>query len=587
MAGAPFPSAQFEVQPSMANSTVGELGKQEILDCMHGLKGPVAKAEAERLADQLGLSISRVYAIAREVRPERKRRADHGKRRADLMNDPALKYAASLVVEYHIDPADAIMVARERGFEIPVSLATFQRYLREHGLDGKTRRRNITPYRSWEASAPGEIFQFDISGTKERWFDLTTRRIISINDLEVSKNHPNAKPNRVRIWRFSLLDDFSRYGFVQYHACHKPSSSHVVNFLLDAYNELGVPLKLYTDNDAIIKFGRNQRATEILSRVLADKGGYEKIHHLPGNARATGKVENSHKRVEQNEKLLGLFLAEGRELTMEVFNHFAQQQCAEYNHRVHRGTGMPPIRRWHSQHIVLRRLPLEVLRSAFLADGFTVKIRDDVTIAYKGDRYQLPTSDAEPFRNWIGQEVKVIFQDDADFFTVIGPDQNAYDVDRLLAQPDRAGDFHAVAESKGQRNRKELKRYAKEMAKAVKEAGKQGVQHPPIPLIDTTFDTSNSPVMFPHTVREISVAEIDAAAPGVLPASTAGRFITFWPAVEALQKDGTFSKRATEAEKQWLRSIFADREQITDAELKSALDSRPGFSAVVAMQRSA
>ena len=65
-----------------------------------------------------------------------------------------------------------------------------------------------------------------------------------------------------------------------------------------------MPHTLYTDNDAIIKFGRNQRTTAILNKVLLDQGGYQNTFHLPGNARATGKVERLHQTVEQCEKFI-------------------------------------------------------------------------------------------------------------------------------------------------------------------------------------------------------------------------------------------------------------------------------------------
>jgi hypothetical protein len=77
-------------------------------------------------------------------------------------------------------------------------------------------------------------------------------------------------------------------------------SSHVVDFLLQAYAEMGVPLRLYTDNDAVIKFGRNKRATEILNKSCSIRAATRIFFHTPGNSRATGKVERLHQTVERS-----------------------------------------------------------------------------------------------------------------------------------------------------------------------------------------------------------------------------------------------------------------------------------------------
>ncbi len=81
---------------------------------------------------------------------------------------------------------------------------------------------------------------------------------------------------------------------------------HVIDFLLDAFRELGVPRVLYTDNDAVIVSRRMKRAASILDRAFADTGGFKLDQHLPGNSQATGKVENAHQLVEKFEKLFGV-----------------------------------------------------------------------------------------------------------------------------------------------------------------------------------------------------------------------------------------------------------------------------------------
>ncbi|HRA41967.1 MAG TPA: hypothetical protein PK108_15610, partial [Pyrinomonadaceae bacterium] len=249
----------------MTRTVLGTLAKTEIRDSIKRCRtSNETAAEVDRLSSHFSVGKDRIYAITKDLRGKRKTRADKGRRAVDISTDERLRLVAGWVLEYGISPSEAIVMARQRGMEFPVEFPTFVKYLRESGLDKKTRRTPAIPHRRFEASAPGEMFQFDISGVKERWYDHQTRRIISVSPLEVSKNHENEKASRTRVWRFALVDDYSRRCFVRYVGVAKPNSSHVVDFLLQAYAEMGVPLRLYTDNDKIIKFGRNARTTQIL-----------------------------------------------------------------------------------------------------------------------------------------------------------------------------------------------------------------------------------------------------------------------------------------------------------------------------------
>lgn len=442
--------------------------------------------EAERLAKFYNVSKSRIYEMTKHLRPVQKTRADKGKRTADLMKDEGLKIAASLVVQYNIDPSEALRTAKLRGYTIPVELATFVRYLNQHGLNRKNRRSNRTNFRRFEAAAPGDVFQFDISGSKERWYDTKTRRIVQVSSLEVSKNHENENKNRVRVWRFLLVDDHSRRRFLRFVPCDKPNSSHVVAFLMEAYEEMGVPKILYTDNDAIIKFGRNKRSAQILDKALTNSGGYKLEQHKAGNSRATGKVENGHQYVEKIEKLLGLLLAEGRIIEIDVLERFARQMEREYNNRVHRTTGETPMNRWNAQRHLVRTVDAKVLKSAFLVDEFDVIIAGDLTFRHKGICYQLPTD--QLFQNLVARQssknkVKIIFPDHADFFTLVDFDQNEYDIEKREAAPDVMGEFKSTPDDVAERTRKELKAFAKDNAKIEKQANKQGFLPNRLPLL--------------------------------------------------------------------------------------------------------
>ena len=518
-------------------------------------------AEVERLAEFNQISKSRIYEITKDIRPKRKSRSDKGKRVADLMEHEGLKLAAAWVIEHNMDPAEALRTVVERGYEIPIELATFQRYLRERGLNRKNRRNNSTNFRRFEAKAPGEVFQFDISGSKERWFDTKTRRIIQVSPLEVSKNHPNEKNNRTRVWRFVLVDDHSRRRYIRFVAVDKPNSSHVVTFLLEAYQEMGIPKILYTDNDAIIKFGRNKRASQILDKALENKGGYKLEHHLPGNSRATGKVEVAHQWVEKLEKMLGLYLAEGRIITMDVLNRFAQQMCIEWDHRVHRSTGEKPILRWNAQRHLVRTIDAEILRSAFLVDEFKVTINGDLTFSHKGIVYQLPTN--QQFENLVHvqtrkKRVTIIFPDIADFYTLVDFDGNEFDIVKVEATADEFGEFKSTPDDIAATTRKELKKFAKEQAKVEKEQNKQGFLPKPIAVIDTIFQEPQTNIsQFPKPTENVTEQIIEKLPGSQKSVAYAGQLINYW---EALINYEDYFHSKSDC-KEFLDTIFQSRDE--------------------------
>jgi hypothetical protein len=546
------------------NKKLGKLALEEIRESIRRCTNPTQiSAEAERLAKLNGVSKHRIYELTEDIRPRRKTRADKGKRIADLMQTEGLKIAASLVITYNIDPAEALRTAELRGFDIPVELPTFVRYLNEHGLNRKNRRKNSKNFRRFEAKEPGEVFQFDMSGSKERWYDTKTRKIVKVSELEVSKNHPNENKDRVKVWRFVLVDDYSRRRFIRFVAVDKANSSHVVAFLMEAYQELGVPKILYTDNDAIIKGGRNKRASQILNRALEEHGGYKLQHHTPGNARATGKVENAHQWVEKVEKLLGLFLAEGRALTMEILNKFAVQISNEYNHRTHRETGQKPIDRWNSLRHVIRTVDAGLLKSAFLVDEFEVLLLGDLTFKHKGVCYQLPTD--QRFQDFVHRQskknkVKIIFPDDADFFILIDFDGNEYDIIKTVAGPDTFGEFKSTAEDVAEKTRKELKTFAKENAKAEKELNRIGFLPKPIAVIDETFVPEKSNIStFPKPTVDVTPQILETLpTPHKIAAENgyAGQLISWYDAVKTFR--GEFES-LSEC-KEFLDSIFPSRD---------------------------
>ncbi len=581
----------------MTRTVLGENAKKEIRDCIQRCRSSKEiAAEVDRLVAHFDGNISRsaIYDMTADIRPKRKTRTDKGNRKVDITTDPTLRLVSGWVLEYDVSPSEAIAMARDRGMDVPVEFPTLNKYLNESGLSKKARRNAVVPHRRFEASAPGEMFQFDISGVKERWYDHTTRRIISVSALEVSKNHENEKASRTRVWRFALVDDYSRRCFVRYVGVAKPNSSHVVDFLLQAYSEMGVPQTLYTDNDAIIKFGRNQRTTEILNKVLIDQGGYQNTFHLPGNARATGKVERLHQTVEQCEKFIGIYIAERGHLSLEELNNdFAAGVMRKLNNQVHSETGQTPLQRWESTFSVIRRLDYATLRSAFMADEFEVKVQGDLSFRLKGSTYQLPTSEMYPFANWIGQKLRVVFPDAAEYFTVLGLDGIEYDVVKEDQKADAAGDFKNTRETDANRLRKEVRALAKEDAKRIRAglpsltggvaaASADGVLDAPIRFFDAPTEAVAAEITnvakFPKPEQPVEVERVEREAPGRTIAAH-NPAVNFWEAVSRYE-----SQFASKSEcKSFMDSLFTSRDEecwLLQSEIETAIESRTADTSV-------
>jgi hypothetical protein len=471
-----------------------------------GLSGATAKQVALEYAGLAGVHLNRVYEWTKDVRPRRQTRADKGKRTADI-NHPMVRFAMEAVlIRGRLDPDLAIEQA-ELNFvncqcgalvgpentncancgacrldgssaEFPVCEGTFNRYLREHGLDRKQRRapRVIKPYRRFEAKAPMEVYQFDITGLKKRWFwDTTTRRILNLSELEVSENHPNEDPRRQQIWAFQLVDDHARKRYAELVPCLKPNNTHVIKFLWAAFREMGIPQVLYTDNDPIIVCQKTRDAVAVLDRYcrLLGLGGCRMDQHAAGNSKATGKVEVAHKTLAKYFNLLG-----ARHLypSFDELNQLLAKACKRLNWRIHSSTGMMPEIRFRAGYEPQRMPPSEIFDSAFLADRLFVSITGSLTISVKNVEYQLPTgttvlgpnaqSVQNPFLNRAGKrgelnKIGIIWPPDVDYFLAIVKDDKfgpgiVFEIPRAVAVPHEAGQYNVAAETVAEKTWKTL-----------------------------------------------------------------------------------------------------------------------------------
>lgn len=576
----------------MPKNIISPDDRQEIRSALAGLAGARAKQAAQQYASLLNCHVSRIYEITKDLRPARKPRADKGKRRADLLQHEGLKFVTECVLVKRLDPDLAIETAEANGFNVPVSEGTVRRYLRERGLDRRQRRSPIHAFRSWEAKAPLEIFQFDITGLKERWYeDVRTRRILHLSDLDVSTNHPNENRNRVKLWSFHLCDDYSRVRYVRFVAVDKPNSCHVIEFLLECFRVLGVPLVLYTDNDPIIVSRRMARASDILNRAFAESGGFRLAQHTPGRPQATGKVETGHRIVEKFWNSIGLKLETPR---LADLNRYAANVCDRYSRVPNRATGIAPLLRFNEGHQAKRIPPPALLDSAFKASTYTVAVSGDLTISIEKVRYQLPRREQlgrlpNPFLLLAGRrgsKIEVVWPPDADYFVAI-VDGMQYELDRVVAQSDAAGEFRTLPESAAQQTMKAARASHAERRRAHKEAGTEIV----VPGMDVPFaaaGVSEQTAIFPRKEINPSLAQWANVAPeAVAPSVVDGQLVNRWTAAEQLQAEELLPTPLSSRDKDWLDKVFAGRDEMAIGELREALATRVEEPARIVEIRSA
>lgn len=572
---------------------------------MTGLSGSAAQAEAERLAELHSVDRKHIYRITEDLRGRRKkRRADAGNRKFELVPGSDVWYAASLVIADKLDLALALETARLRGRPNLPSLEYFRQMLAEKHLGSRSRKNPLRGHREFQAEFPGQMFQIDCTALKVRWRDEKTRRILRIEGID--KNHPQLDPHILRVWQLMLIDDHSRRRFLRYIVARAVTSAEMVRFISEAYCELGVPHLLYTDGGGEFK-GRHTDAAKILNMLptIAETGGYRHLAHLPNNAQATGKVETAHKWAEKMDRLVGLAVSEGRNVTLESLNTFAEQICIHYNNRVHSKTGETPMARWHGKRSLIRRLDPTVIESALLSRTFEPRLEASMTVRLDKVEYKVPG--VRPFVDHIGHKLRVVAPGAIDHLLICLPDaagkfsklaDGDFWVLKVPAAADAAGEFRRVAETSAEILRGQLRATRKANIAEIKEQNATTGEIEPIPFFDVPAAIPETNIThFPQPERIATAAEINKVVP-VLPTGTddaqpverpsrpaayIGRPIGYWQAVA--EYSSRFSGGVEEA-KEFLLAMFPDFEGTKPSgEIEAAIERRteeatPGLRAV-------
>lgn len=265
---------------------------------------------------------------------------------------------------------------KEKGIRIALNRGTVRNILLELA-DYKPAVIRFRPAKRFERAQVGELVQLDTSSSRSWFFYLGKKLIYCI----------------------ALLDDHSR----KILAAHLVSSDDVYSNMLvirEAIETYGVFELAYTDGDSKFKFsprkpsiwqtvvvGPDEVITQIKYALL--RLGSNLITHLPGNARATGKIEKWFQFFQS------WFCQENHleDLCLPELDKKFQQFVQFYNTRFHEGIGETPSQRFQRAleegRSTFVPLPDTTNLDEVLCLRATRHLKKDNTFSYQGTCYTL------------------------------------------------------------------------------------------------------------------------------------------------------------------------------------------------------
>ncbi len=302
-------------RPSPAIIEVVTAAVRAANDAGHGGKTAIYKDAA----DKLGISLSQFHRYRKELTVQdkkRKQRSDAGS--SELTRDEALVISGvimetlrtdgrrlgsvSKVIEAlrENDLIKAERVDKETGELIKLSDSAIQRALRSYKLHPEQLLRP-SAHNTMKAGHPNKTWQIDASLCVLYYLKPDKR---TGNGLQVMKSDEfyKNKPKNLqrimadRVWSYEITDHATGWIYVEY-VMGAESGENLCSVLINAMQERGgadvmhgVPKVLYMDPGSA--------NTSAMAKNLCNALGIKAIAHAPGNARATGQVENARRLIE-------------------------------------------------------------------------------------------------------------------------------------------------------------------------------------------------------------------------------------------------------------------------------------------------
>jgi transposase InsO family protein len=381
----------------------------------HGGRGAIYDDACRRLGMSRATLLRKIKEVV--VRPERKRRADAGdialsreeavilssvlmdslrknrKRLQPIGEAVALLRANGEIRAERIDPAT--------GEIIPLSDSTIARALRSYSLHPEQLLRPA-PHTELRSLHPNHVWQIDASLCVLYYLKARTAREAGLQIMEARKFYKN-KPRNLqriandRVWSYEITDHWSGAIFVFYVLGAESAANLAESFIRCTQQRgqdpfYGVCFNLMMDMGCANTSG----AFKNLARRL----GVRLMPHAPGNARATGQVENARNIIERSFES-GLRLKPVADL--DELNAAAQRWARWYNAtKTHSRHGKTRFEAWMEiRPEQLRTVDGDLARRLLTHTPERRKVSGTLTVAFDGAEYDVKTVPNVQVGEWL------------------------------------------------------------------------------------------------------------------------------------------------------------------------------------------
>ncbi|PKM31758.1 MAG: integrase [Gammaproteobacteria bacterium HGW-Gammaproteobacteria-11] len=359
---------------------------------------------------ELGLSRATLHRKLKELTvttKSRKRRADAGQ--SGLTRDEALLISGTLMETLRntgkrlyslTDAVDGLRangliraerIDRATGELVPLSDSAIQRALRAYNVH-PDQLMAPAPHSELASLHPNHVWQIDASLCVLYYLKPQANSSSGLQVMprdEFYKNKPR-NMHRImadRVWSYEITDHTSGWIYVEY-VMGAESGENLCNVLINAMQERG-GADLLHGIPAILYMDPGSANTSAMALNLCKSLGIEAIAHAPGNARATGQVENARNIIERKFES-GLKFRPVADLA--ELNALAAQWRAVFNaSSVHRRHGKNRSAMWLTitQDQLIKAPSIAVCRELAVSEPQERKVTPKLRISFQGVEYDV------------------------------------------------------------------------------------------------------------------------------------------------------------------------------------------------------
>lgn len=399
----------------------------------------------QRAAEELGMSIQTLLRRIGQLvsKKPRKRRADAGQ--TALTRDEALLISATLIESTRkndkqlLSIPDAVLALRSNGWIvagrldeetgelIPLSDSAIARALRGYGLH-PDQLLQPTPATDLASRHPNHVWEIDASLCVMYYLKTNRQQESGLRVMDHKKFYKNKPKNLAsiasdRVWSYEITDHTSGWVYVEY-VLGAESGENLCSVLINAMQERGNGDLLH-GVPRILLLDPGSANTAAMTRNLCRSLGIRLIPHAPGNARATGQVENARniieRKFEPNLKFRPIH-------SLEELNERATKWRIYFNHQAkHSRHGMSRSAVWMKikPEQLIKAPSVEVCRDLAVTEPMERTVTPSLHVSFQGQDYDVSSVPGV----MVGEKLRVTrnpWRDDAAQIVLIGEDGYEY-----------------------------------------------------------------------------------------------------------------------------------------------------------------